>query len=186
VSEKDRSEYASEEEGAGRATPTLDMIAALALMALAGWYVWVALGFRVPGRWETAPALLPIATGGTLFLMALALGYSAWTRRKVPAEADTAAGREESITDPIRTAILVGVVFVYLLGLDAAPTVYEGWFGRTFVIIGSFEVSTLLVLVVLMRMFWGGALWICTAIALGWTAFLSAVFRYVFMIYLPG
>lgn len=186
MSEQKRSEYASEEEGAGYATPTLDMIAAVVLMALAGWYVWVALGFRVPGRWETAPALFPVATGVTLFLMAAALGYTAWSRRKAPTVADTEAGREESITDPLRTGILVGVVLLYVVGLDAAPTLYEDWVGRTFVIIGAFEVSTVIVLVVLMKLFWGGALWICTAISLLWTAFLSGVFRYVFMIYLPG
>ena len=186
MQDENRSAFAGEEDGAGRATPALDLIAAAALMALSAWYVWVAAGFRVPGNWPTAPALLPIATGATLFLMALGLGVSAWKRRAAPPQADTDAGQQESITDPVRTAILVVVVLVYLLGLDAAPTLYEGWVGETYVTVGAFELSTLVVLVVLMRMFWGGALWICTAVSLGWTAFLSGIFRYVFSIYLPG
>ena len=78
MSQTNQSEFAGEEEGAGYAAPSVDMIAAVLLTLLAGWYSWEALGFRAPGGWRTAPGLLPLAAGLSLMAMAVGLGLTAW------------------------------------------------------------------------------------------------------------
>jgi len=55
MSQTNQTEFAGEEEGAGYASPSVDIAAAVILIALAGWYSWEALGVRAPGGWHTAP-----------------------------------------------------------------------------------------------------------------------------------
>jgi hypothetical protein len=181
----ERQAFGGEEDGAGYAPPVLDLIAAAALVALAGWYVWEAFGFRAPGGWKTAPALAPIAAGVSLMLMAIVLALTAWRRRGQPEAAETAAAAEDTIADPGRTALLVGIVFAYILALDAIPFSAAGYVAGRYVAAGSFEIATVLCLCAMMRAFWDGRLATILLIAAGWTAILSLVFRLVFAIHLP-
>jgi hypothetical protein len=52
-------------------------------------------------------------------------------------------------------------------------------------VIGSFEVASIIVLTAILRVFWQRALWMCLAMAFSWTVFLSLVFRLVFEQQLP-
>ncbi|WP_127143046.1 tripartite tricarboxylate transporter TctB family protein [Pelagibacterium montanilacus] len=178
---------ASEEEGAGYAAPAADMVAAVLLIVLAGWYTLTALGFRTPGGWHTAPGLVPIAIGVTMILMAVGLGVTAWRRRgRVYAPGSDPDAAEESIADPKRTAMLAGIIMIYLLSMQFMSMELITTIAGRYVIVGIFEVATIICLAVLMKIFWGGRLWIATAVAVGWTVFLSVIFRNVFFISLPA
>lgn len=186
MSKPENTAFAGEEEGAGYAAPSVDLIAAVLLIALAGWYTIEALGFRTPGGWKTGPGLLPAAAGISLMLMALGLGVTAWRRRgqvRAPVNPDT---DEESISDPVRTGLLIGVIFVYLLAMDAITFGLRGYVAGIYLVAGAFEIATILCLCVLMKLFWNGPLWIIAAVSVGWTAFLSLAFRNIFLISLPG
>lgn len=186
MSKPDTAAFAGEEEGAGYAAPSVDMIAALLLIALAGWYTYEALNFRTPGGWKTGPGLVPAAAGISLMLMAVGLGVTAWRRRGLVQPAVNPDTDEESISDPVRTGLLIGVIFVYLLAMDAITFGLRGYVGGYYLVVGAFEIATILCLCVLMKLFWNGPFWVIVAISVGWTAFLSLAFRNIFLISLPG
>jgi hypothetical protein len=175
-----------EEAGAGYAAPALDLLAAALLIVLAGWYTLEAINFRAPGGWRSAPGLVPAFAGITLMIMAAGLAVAAWRRRKLPSSAVDAQMDEDSISDPRRTALLIGVVFVYLLAMDAISFGVSGYVAGHYLTLGSFEITSVLCLCVLMRFFWDGRLVTIVATAVGWTAFLSLSFRNIFNIPLPG
>ncbi|WP_405404380.1 tripartite tricarboxylate transporter TctB family protein [Paracoccus sp. Ld10] len=185
MSTPDKSDFAGEEEGAGYATPTVDMIAAILLIALAGWYTWEALGFRSPGGWRTGPGLVPAAAGISLLVMAIGLGVTAWARRGQTMPALDPETDEDSIGDPVRTAMLVGVIFVYLLAMDGISFGLAGYVAGYYLVVGSFEITTILCLSVLMKIFWNGPLARILLCSVGWTIFLSLTFRNIFLISLP-
>ncbi|WP_176847135.1 tripartite tricarboxylate transporter TctB family protein [Roseicitreum antarcticum] len=186
MSSPDKTEFAGEEEGAGYAAPSVDLIAAILLIALSGWYVWEALGFRAPGGWRTGPGLVPAAAGISLMLMAVGLGFTAirrWGQAQAPVNPEL---DEDSISDPFRTGMLIGVIFIYLLAMDAITFGLQGYLGGLYIVIGAFEIATVLCLSVLMKLYWNGPLWIIATVAVLWTAALSLIFRNVFLISLPG
>ncbi|MDZ5696618.1 tripartite tricarboxylate transporter TctB family protein [Chelativorans sp. M5D2P16] len=186
MSERDELHFSGEEEQAGYAAPLLDLIAAAVLIALAGWYTVEAFGFRAPGDWKTAPGLVPAAAGITLMIMAAGLAVTAWRRRGQAPAAAGAQEDEDSISEVGRTSLLVGIIFLYLLAMNALSFGIQGYVAGHYVTVGSFEIATVVCLSVLMKLFWNGRLWIIAVVALGWTAFLSLTFRNIFEIPLPG
>ena len=186
MSQTNQSEFAGEEEGAGYAAPSVDMIAAVLLTLLAGWYSWEALGFRAPGGWRTAPGLLPLAAGLSLMAMAVGLGLTAWRRRGRDGATGKARRNAGHGADMLRTAMLIGVLFVYLLAMDSMTFGLRGYVAGVFLVVGAFEITTVLCLSAMMMLFWNGRLWIIATVSFGWTAFLSMTFRNIFQIALPG
>jgi len=81
--------------------------------------------------------------------------------------------------------LLGAILIVYVTALEYLPVAYAFPLGPFRIRIGNFEVATILVLTAILVIFWRRALWMCLAIALGWTAFLSIVFRLIFEIRLP-
>lgn len=186
VNSPDKTDFAGEEEGAGYAAPGVDLIAAILLIALSGWYVWEALGFRSPSGWRTGPGLVPAAAGISLMLMAVGLGFTAlrrWGQVQAPVDPDL---DEDSISDPARTGLLIAVIFIYLIAMDAITFGLQGYLGSLYIVVGAFEIATVLCLSVLMKLYWNGPLWIITTVSLVWTTALSLIFRNVFLISLPG
>ncbi len=186
MSQTNQTEFAGEEEGAGYASPSVDIAAALILIALAGWYSWEALGFRAPGGWHTAPGLVPIAAGVSLMGMALVLGLTAWRRLGQPAVPAAKSDDDGVPGDTARTLLLIGVLFVYLLAMGSFPFGLRGYVGGVYLVVGAFEITTILCLSAMMMLFWNGRLWVIATISITWTAFLSIVFRNIFQIALPG
>lgn len=174
---------ASEEEGAGYASPAADLFAAFFLIALAVWYTVTALGFRTPGGWQTGPGLVPVAAGLSLAAMAVGLGISAWKRRGQPAAQTNVEG--ELDLDVRRTGIIIAIAFVYALALQTLSMPVSFTMMGTYIEVGIFEVATILCLAALMQMFWGGRFWIIASISVVWTLFLGFIFRTVFFIFLP-
>lgn len=184
ASEADHHPPASEEEGAGYASPAVDMFAALALIALAIWYTVTALGFRTPGGWQTGPGLVPAAAGISLAAMAIGLGISAWRRRGQSAPLSEASDDQD--IDFRRTGIIIAIALIYALALETISMPVSTTIAGMYLEAGIFEVATILCLAVLMQLFWGGRFWIIATLSVVWTMVLSLIFRNVFFIFLPA
>lgn len=176
--------FKGEDESSGYASPRADMIASALLIVLASWYTFEALGFRAPGGWKTGAGLVPAAAGISLIVMALGLAFTAWRRRNT--EPVSASNDKESVDDPRRMLLLTAMIFFYLLAMDNLAFGLRGYLGDTYMVFGAFEISTILCLCAVMRVFWDGALWKIVVISVVWTTFLSITFRNVFLISLPG
>ncbi|MGH6943124.1 MAG: tripartite tricarboxylate transporter TctB family protein [Geminicoccaceae bacterium] len=171
------------EEGEGLAPPVLDLIAAICLVALSVWVMVEAARMEVPGTLATAPGLLPFLTAASLCVMAIGLSWLALRRRA----AETAPVlAPPSAPEVRRTLMLFAVLGCYLLGLDVLSFQHAVVIAGARVVLGSFELVSIVVLTILLAMFWGRSLAACAAVAVGWILALSAVFRYVFGLPLPG
>jgi hypothetical protein len=172
----------SEEANAGLATPIMDLIAAGVIAAIAVFIGVVSLLLPVPADVFTAPGLLPFLTSASLLIMALILGYSALTRRRLTPRA---SDRVEMPDDILRSLALGGIVIVYVLGLQFIPLRTGFSIGALYFPVGAFEPVSVIVLTGLLRFYWKAPLWACLAVTIVWIAFLSVVFRMLFQIPLP-
>jgi Tripartite tricarboxylate transporter TctB family len=173
----------SEDPNAGLAAPAMDLIAAGVLAAISLWFMIEALRLPAPGGTATAPGLLPFLTAASLLVMALILGADALARRRTGGA--TVSDRIELPADFRRTALLAAILIVYVFALQFAGIEIAFELLALRFIIGSFEVVTAVVLTVILRVYWQAALWTCLAVAVGWVAILSVVFRLVFHVPLP-
>jgi hypothetical protein len=171
------------EEASGYASPVLDLIAAACLVALSVWVMIEAARMEVPDALATAPGLLPFLSAASLGVMAVALGCLALRRR---AAGITVAGAPGHGAEVRRAAVLFAIVGCYLLALQVLSFDYALMIAGTRLVIGSFELVSIVVLTALLGMFWGRSLALCALVAAGWILALSGVFRYVFKLPLPG
>jgi hypothetical protein len=172
----------SEDPNAGLATPVMDLTAAAVIAAICVWILVESLLLPVPATLITAPGLLPFLTAGSLLVMTGLLAAAALRRwRTVPRESN----RFELPAEFPRAALLGAILIVYVAALQFLPISVATSLAGKRLALGSFEVASLIVLTVILRIFWGQALWIGLAVAFGWVAFLSLVFRLVFEIQLP-
>jgi hypothetical protein len=172
----------SEDPNAGLATPVMDLIAAGVFAAIAIWIGIESLRLPSPAELFTAPGLLPFLTAGSLLVMAILLGLSAIRRRR----AGPVEGPAIELPADFRRSMLLGAILVvYIAALQYLPVAYAFPLGPFHMRIGSFEVASVLVLTTILFVFWRRVLWINLAIAFGWTAFLSVVFRLIFELRLP-
>ncbi len=119
--------FVGEDESAGFASPTQDLIAAAFLILLSLWIIVESLRLDVPGAWTTAPGLLPLLTAGSLCAMSLGLGWLAFRRRGMT----TKAGPAEDEILPGRALVLIGLIAVYLLSLQLIGFEYAVQLGGT-------------------------------------------------------
>lgn len=179
----DKSKFSGEDENAGFATPLQDIIASVFLIALSLWVMVESVGMHNPGNLATTPGLLPFLTAGSLCVMALILGYMALKRRHIPApETPDTTEKEEHF----RTFLLACFVAAYLLCLQFIGFEYSTMIAGLEVSYGAFEVLTIVFLTLVLAVFWGKALWQCLLVSAVWITLLAGVFRYVFVIPLPG
>lgn len=174
--------FVSEEESSGYATPAMDLIAAAALIALSVWIMVMSVALPVPSDIATAPGLLPFLTAASVCAMALALGYIAWKRR----EFDTRSMSEDMPPAIGPTILLMVLLLIYITALQVLSfeTAYR-IIGFRYVI-GSFELISIIFLTSVFRIFWTNVLWACFALSTAWILILSAIFRLIFKIPLPG
>jgi hypothetical protein len=172
----------SEDVNAGLATPIMDLIAAAAIGAIALWFTVASLMLPRPGGIVTAPGLLPFLTAGSLLVMAGMLAAMALRRwRSAPQEAT----RLELPADFRRSMLLGAILVVYVTALQYLPVAMATRIGPVRLVIGNFEVASVIVLTAILFIFWKAPLWKCLVIVFCWIAFLSAVFRIVFEVQLP-
>jgi Tripartite tricarboxylate transporter TctB family len=171
------------EESSGYAPPVLDLIAAACLVALSVWVMIESARMEVPDALATAPGLLPFLTAASLCVMALALGWQALRRRGGAAALDAAAPDAVELR---RTLILAAIIGCYIAALEILSFEYALALAGQRLALGSFELVSTIVLTTLLAMYWGRPLIACLGVAAGWILALSAAFRYVFELPLPG
>jgi hypothetical protein len=172
----------SEDPNAGLATPIMDLIAAVVIGAIALWFTVASLKLPMPGGIVTAPGLLPFLTAGSLLVMAGMLGAMALRRwRSAPQE----ALRLDLPADFRRSMLLGAIIVVYVAALQYLPVQMATRLGSVRLVVGNFEVASLVVLTAILFIFWKAPLWKCLTIVFCWIAFLSVVFRIVFEVQLP-
>lgn len=172
----------SEDANAGLATPVMDLIAAVVIGAIAIFIAIESLRLPVPSKVFTAPGLLPFLTSTSLLIMAALLGASALQRRRTTPRA---LDRFEVPDDIKRSALLGGIVILYVLGLQFISIDISFDIGPLHFLIGAFEVVSLVVVTGLLKLYWRAPLWACFAVTVGWIAFLSIIFRMLFQTPLP-
>lgn len=171
------------EESAGHAPPILDLIAAAFLVALSVWVMVEAARLEVPDSLATAPGLLPFVTAASLCAMAIALGWLARRRRASGAPLVYLPGHG---AERRRAALLFAIVGCYLLALDVLSFEHAFTVAGARLVIGSFELVSIVVLTTMLGMFWRRSLALCALVAGGWILALAGVFRYLFKLPLPG
>jgi hypothetical protein len=175
----------SEDPNAGVATPVMDLLATGVLAAIALWFMIESLRLPAPGGVPTAPGLLPFLTAASLMLMALALGAGALARRRRNGGGPAVRDGIDLPPDFRRTMALGAILTVYVLALDLAAIELAFEVASLRFVVGAFETVSVIVLAAILRIYWQAPLWTCVAVALGWIAFLSVVFRIVFHVPLP-
>ena len=176
--------FEGEDANAGFASPMLDLIASLALIAIAVTMMVASLRLPMPGDVHTAPGLLPFLVAASLLVMALGLGASALARRRAGVRLPALADRD--ITTDIKSLVLAGAVALYIATLQVMAFQQGITIFGTHLRLTAFEPATILALSTFIHLSWRGPLWITVAVSVTWTVILSLVFQLVFRIPLPG
>lgn len=177
------------EEGEDPSTPTMDMGAALFLAAFALAAIYLAWGLDVPNSLYTAPGLLPILTGLTLFGMALGLARRALKHGASAQVFDykkRLAVQFFSDEENRRGFLLICIIAAYIFAIDFFGFELRfplGWFTFQF---GSYEFFSILAMLIILKLFWRASYLHCFLVSAGWVMTLGAIFRYGFRILLPG
>jgi hypothetical protein len=179
---EEKKSFVGEDENAGFASPRQDLVASAFLIALSIWIMVESLRLPVPGEVSTAPGLLPFITAGSLCAMALVLAWLALKRQRA---GETASGVEDEVV-PGRALLLMALVGLYILSLQFLTFGYSTRIGGLWVTYGSFEVLTIVALTAILTIFWQPRLWPCLLVSAVWVTLLAGIFRYVFVIPLPG
>jgi hypothetical protein len=179
---EEKHSFAGEDENAGFASPRQDLLASAVLILLSIWIMVESVRLETPGNLSTAPGLLPFLTAATMCLMALGLAWLAIRRQRA---GDTAESTQED-TMPGRVPLLMALVGAYILSLQFVSFDYSATVAGYRLSYGSFEVLTIVALTVILTIFWQPRLWPCLAVSAVWVTALAAVFRYVFVVPLPG
>jgi hypothetical protein len=180
MAEEKRS-FAGEDENAGFASPRQDLVASALLILLSVWVMVESVRLEMPGDLSTAPGLLPFLTAATLCLMALGLAWMAVKRRRA---GESGGAQDETV--PGRALLLMALVGAYVLSLQLLGFEYSARIGGFRLSYGSFEVLTIVALTAILTIFWRPRLWPCLAVSAVWATVLAAIFRYVFVLPLPG
>ena len=176
--------FEGEEPGTGYASPTLDLIASVALIAIAIAVMAASLALPMPGGIHTAPGLLPFFVAASLLIMALGLGASALTRRRAGIRLPAFGDRD--LTTDLRSLVLAGAVALYVATLQVMAFQQNLSVFGTHLRLSAFEPATILALSTIIHLSWRGPLWITVTVSITWTVILSLVFQLVFRIPLPG
>lgn len=176
--------FPGEERRDGESTPRQDLVAALAVAAIAVTALVLALELPVLGRAYSAPGLVPALTAASLLLMAIGLGVLAVRRGAIggaPGLLRVGNGQEGR-----RTLLLIGFVFLYVLLLDVMPFEFRFRLAGVAVRLSSFECVSVLMLAAILRAFWRASLVRCGLVSAIVVLALATMFRYWFKILLPG
>lgn len=181
MSEGDK-HYVSEDESAGYASPTLDIIAAVVLSALSIWIMVESTALKTPAAIITAPGLLPFVTAGMLLVMAIVLGVSA-VRRHRTAPVSIAQDIPEDLP---RVGLLIAVLVAYISALEFISFSRDVELGFASLQLTAFEPVSTVILTTILRIFWTPRLWACLLVALVWITVLSVAFQSFMNIPMPG
>ena len=178
----DGQHFSGEDENAGFASPSQDLVAAAVLALLSLWVMIESVRLDNPGSLPTAPGLLPFLTAASLCAMAAYLASMAIRRHRNR----IATVLLDEKPDHLRTLVLVGFIGAYLICIQLVNFDYTFLLGGMRLGYGAFEILTTIALTTILSVFWRQALWACLAVSIVWVTLLAGAFRYVFTIPLPG
>jgi len=173
----------------GLSTAGKDIAAAGVIIVLSLLVIIFAVRMPNPDTIFTHPGLLPFLIGLTLIAMALGLAIRAIRMGGVK---NILRARERSVRtffekiENRRTLLVIGIIILYVILVDFIAfdlRLPVGFFVFHF---SSFELISIVVLSVILRIFWRATLIRCTLVSAGWIIALVSVFRYAFHILLPG
>ena len=179
---KSEKQYISEDESAGYASPTLDIIAAVALSALSIWIMVESTALKTPDAITTAPGLLPFVTAGMLLIMAIVLGVSAVRRHR----SDPVSVSQDIPEELPRVGLLITVLIAYIAGLEYLSFSKDFELGFASFQVTAFEPVSIVILTTILRVFWTPRLWACLLVAFTWIFLLSIAFQNFMNIPMPG
>ncbi len=179
---------AGEEELSGRATSGKDLGSACVVGALAIAAMVMSLRLEVPGSVSTAPGLLPFVTSLTLLLMAIVLGVKAVRAggaREFASASRRAAETYLSSEEGRRCLLLIAIIVVYVLLVGIINFDLRQQTPLFTFRLSSFEVISIAVITLIMKLFWKAPLTRCFSVSLVTIEILAAIFRYGFGIIMP-
>ena len=165
-----------------------DFSSAVVIGALAMVFMVLSLRLEVPGSIYTAPGMLPFIVSLTLFFMAVGLGISALRQGSIGDNLGELARHLKNYAvdqEGRRTVMLIGMVFLYVLlvavlSFNFRIPVFFFDFEIT-----SYEVVSILVVGMILRIFWKKSLVRCGFVSLIMIEALVSVFRYGFGMIMP-
>lgn len=175
-------QYISEDESAGYASPTLDIVAAVALSILSVWIMVESMALKLPADVTTAPGLLPFTAAAMLLIMAIVLGVSALRRQRLAPVSIS----QDIPEDLPRVGLLIGVLIAYVAALEVLTFSREISLGIIELQITAFEPVSIVILTTILRIFWTSRLWACLLVAVVWILVLSITFQKLMTIPMPG
>jgi len=181
-------EFSGEEETAAQTTPAKDFGSACVIAVLAIAVSILSVRLDVPGSVYTAPGVLPLIVSLSLLVMAIMLGaravraggatdFMGGARRAVAAYLLDEQGRRSLLLISIVVAyvVLVGSIS-FDLRLPTPIFVFR---------LSSYEVISIGVITLIMRLFWKASLLRCFMVSLVTIGVLASIFRYGFAILMP-
>ena len=186
---EDETGYTCEKGDGVRSTPGKDLMAASAIGVISIFVMLLAARMPKPTGIYTHPGLLPFLTG--LSLLAMAVGLAVRAIRMGGAKSPRATFSRSvriyfSDIENHRTLLLIGLIVGYVVLIDLIPFELSLPTGFFVFQISSFELLSIVMLTLILKIFWRAALVRCLLISAGWIIALASAFRYAFYILMPG
>ena len=174
--------YISEDEGAGLAAPSIDLISSGFIILVALWLIYESIKLKIPDQnLLTAPALLPVITSVTLIMMLSIIFFKSLKNFNF-----VDANNLFRTIDYKKNLISPFILFFYIFFLTNFSFSYEIYFLNIEFIIGPFFIYTIILLSILLNIYWAKKFYICLLVSFAWSLFLSITFVNFFNIPLPG
>lgn len=180
--------FIGEEDTGERVSARQNLIAALVLASIAVLAMVLAVRLETPGRFYSAPGLLPFLVGLSLLAMAVALGAMAVRNGGARSLFANRGGFRRLLEDEEqrRTLLLLAIITVYVVLVDLVPFEWRmpaGGFDLRFT---GYELFSIAALTLILRIFWRRPVSHCLAVSFVMVIALAAIFRHGFRILLPG
>lgn len=179
----------SEEGETDLSTAGKDIAAAGVIIALSLLFIILAVRMPNPGTIFTHPGLLPFLIGLTLIVMALGLAIRAIRLGGVKNILQVRARSVRTLLADIenrRTLLIIGIIFLYVVLVDFIAFDLRWPVGFFVFHFSSFELISIVMLSLILRIFWRATLKRCFLISACWVIGLVSAFRYAFHILMPG
>ena len=155
-------------ESAPPAEGPTSVLVAVGLLVVSAYFTIGGLALPDPEGWQTAPGMLPVLLGSSLFVMSAVLLVKAVRSGALKVSLSAEFG-DSHLSRAVLAFIFIGVFYFGLLSY--LP----------------FEVSAALFLFAMLWLFWPeGKMWIRTTVAIGMPILLTLAFAGVFQLPLPG
>ena len=174
--------YISEDEGAGKAAPIIEIISSLFLVLVIIWFLFESLKINIPdNNFLTAPSLLPIIFSISILVMLLLIFKNGVQSLNIKDEVSTIKS-----VPYIKNLISPIILFIYIFLLTNFTFSYDLNIYSLSLNIGPFLFFTFIFTTLFLFIYWKTKIINCIITSLVWSIFLSLSFTNFFNIPLPG